>query len=263
MTGTQAAEAQASGEFVQSFARGLRVIRAFDGADELSLSDVARRVELPRAAVRRFLHTLEALGYVRSDGRVFALTPRILELGYGYLNARSLPELVQPHLERLSREVGESTSVAVLDGDDIVYIARVAVRRIMSVGITIGTRLPAVTTSMGRVLLAALPAEEREARLECASLPSHTARTLTDATALAAELDRVAEQGFALVDGELESGLRSIAVPLHGRGGVTAALNVSSSARSDGAATFREAVLPALRATATAIDAELRLTTDA
>src|SRR5690606_36124028 len=144
-----------SDDFVQSLARGLAVIRAFDADHaELTLSEVARRAELPRAAARRFLRTLAVLGYVRSDGKVFRLTPRVLELGFSYLSALSLPEIAQPHLERLSHELDESVSAAVLDGDDIVYVARVATRRIMSVGITIGTRFPARKTSMGRVLLA-------------------------------------------------------------------------------------------------------------
>lgn len=255
------ADAEASGDFVQSLARGLAVIRAFDGEHpELSLSDVARRCGIPRAAARRFLRTLETLGYVASDGRVFALTPRILELGFSYLSALSLPEIVQPHLERLSREVDESVSAAVLDGTDIVYVARVPTRRIMSVRITIGTRFPAYATSMGRVLLAALPEAERDAVLAASTLSPLTPRTLADAGALRDELDAVREQGWALVDGELEPGLRSVAVPLHGRDGrVAAAVNVSTSATRDSVDHIVDAYLPRLRETAAAIDAELRL----
>jgi len=231
-------------EFVQSFARGLAVIRAFD-ADHprLTLSEVAARTDVTRAAARRFLLTLEELGYVRSSGRDFTLTPRVLELGFSYLSALSLPEIVQPHLERLSREVDESVSAAVLDGDEIVYVARVPTRRIMSVGITIGTRFPARRTSMGRVLLAALAADERP--------PVEPE--------LAAELDRVAGQGWAIVDAGLEPGLRSVAAPLHGRDGrVVAAVNISTTANRVSLERLRTEHLPALLGATRAIDAELR-----
>jgi len=257
-------EDAASGDFVQSLARGLAVIRAFDADHpELSLSEVARRAEMPRAAARRFLRTLETLGYVRGTGgganRSFALTPRVLELGFSYLSALSLTEIVQPHLEALSRTVDESVSAAVLDGSDIVYIARVPTRRIMSVRITIGTRFPAYATSMGRVLLAGLPEDERDAVLTASALPSLTDRTLTDPDTLRDELARVREQGWSLVDGELEPGLRSVAAPLHGRGGrVVAAVNVSTSATRDTIEHLIETYTPQLLATTTAVDAELR-----
>ena len=254
-------EAAATGEFVQSLARGLSVIRAFDAEHaELTLSDVARRAGITRAAARRFLLTLESLGYVASDARAFRLTPRVLELGFSYLSSLSLTEIVQPHLEALSRDVDESVSAAVLDGTDIVYIARVPTRRIMSVRITIGTRFPAFATSMGRVLLAGLPNAAADAALAASDLAHLTDRTLTDRAVLAAELARVREQGWSLVDGELEPGLRSIAAPLHGRDGrVVAALNVSTSATRDSVGHVRDAYLPPLLRTATAIDAELRL----
>ena len=250
-----------SGEFVQSLARGLAVIRAFDAQHpELTLSEVARRTDLTRAAARRFLLTLETLGYVKFDGKIFALTPRVLELGFAYLSALSLPEIAQPHLERLSRRVDESVSAAVLDGADIVYVARVPTRRIMSVRITIGTRFPAFATSMGRVLLAAMTDDEADAVVAASDLASFTERTITDAAELRAELARVREQGWSLVDGELEQGLRSIAVPLHGRdGAVVAAVNVSTSASRDTVEHVREAHLPPLLETAAAIEAEVRL----
>ena len=250
-------DAEASADFVQSFARGLSVIRAFDAEHaELSLSDVARRADMPRAAARRFLRTLETLGYVRGSGdgtsRTYALTPRVLELGFSYLSALSLPEIVQPHLERLSRDVDESVSAAVLDGTDIVYVARVPTRRIMSVRITIGTRFPAYATSMGRVLLAGLPEGESDAAAAASPLLPLTDRTVTDPGALRAELARVREQGWSLVDGELEPGLRSIAVPLRDRtGAVVAALNVSTSATRDTVDRVVDVYLPALRSAAT------------
>src|SRR6476469_6668223 len=152
--------------FVQSLERGLAVIRAFDTEHpELTLSDVARETGLTRAAARRFLLTLADLGYVRSDGRLFALTARVLELGYAYLSALSLPEIAEPHLEALVADVRESSSLSVLDGDDIVYVARVPTSRIMRVAINVGTRFPAYATSMGRVQLAGLSDDDLTAYL--------------------------------------------------------------------------------------------------
>src|ERR1700745_4421962 len=164
-------------DFVQSLERGLAVIRAFDAEHrELALSDVARATGLTRAAARRFLLTLVKLGYVNfSQGR-FSLRPRVLELGYAYLSSLSLPEVALPHMEALVAEVNESCSISVLDDTDVVYVARVPTRRIMSITLAVGTRLPAFATSMGRVLLAALPdaeLEERVARTELRPLSSH------------------------------------------------------------------------------------------
>ena len=225
-----------SDQFVQSFARGLAVIRAFD-ADHprMTLSEVADRTGLTRAAARRFLHTLLSLGYVSSDERSFLLTPRVLELGFSYLSGLTLPELAQPHLEALSRTLGESTSASVLDGADIVYVARVPTKRIMNVAITIGTRFPAHATSMGRVLLAALSADELDLHLSALQdgpqPEPQTERTVTDPAALRAVLDEVRPQGWALVDQELEIGLRSIAAPVRGADGrVLAAVNVAGAA---------------------------------
>lgn len=248
-------------DFVQSLARGLAVIRAFNAEHaELTLSEVSRRAEISPAAARRFLRTLETLGYVRSDDRRFALTPRVLELGFSYLSALSLPETMQPHLEGLSREVDESVSAAVLAGTEIVYVARVPTRRIMSIGITIGTRFPAATTSMGRVLLAELP-DARVRELLAEHPPEAlTERTITDVDAVIDELTRVREQGWAIVDGELELGLRSLAVPVRGRdGGVAASLNVSTSATRDSLERLRDHHLPRALETAAAIEADLRL----
>ena len=253
------------GEFVQSFARGLGVIRAFDAQrPELTLSEVSRRAGITRAAARRFLLTLETLGYVRASAATgsstFALTPRVLELGFSYLSALSLPEIAQPHLERLSRQVGESVSAAVLDGTDIVYVARVPTRRIMSVRITIGTRFPAYATSMGRVLLSGIADAAADALIEASAIAHLTDRTLTDPGALRAELDRGREQGWALVDGELEPGLRSVAVPVRGRdGSVVAAVNISTSATRDSVERLTDEYLPLLRDAAAAIETELRL----
>lgn len=247
--------------FVQSLERGLAVIRAFDGDHrQLTLSEVARRTGLPRAAARRFLHTLVELGYVRTDGRMFALRPRVLDLGYAYLSSTSLPEVAQPHLEDLVTRVHESCSVSVLDGEDIVYVARVATKRLMTVAINVGTRFPAYATAMGRVLLAARPPAERTAYLGSVRLEPLTLHTVTDPGRLAAVLAEVADQGFALLDQELEEGLRSIAVPVRDAAGeVVAAMNVSASARRSTEALCQE-LLPPLRQAAAELESDLRRT---
>jgi IclR family transcriptional regulator, pca regulon regulatory protein len=216
--------------FVQSLARGLSVIGAF-GPDtpELSLSDVARATGLTRAAARRFLLTLVDLGHVRQDGKLFRLTPRVLTLGYAYLSSLSLPGIAEPHLEQLVREVHESSSMSVLDGHDIVYVARVPTSRIMTVAINVGTRFPAYATSMGRVLLAGLDAPALEEHLATLDLEQFTNRTVTSIDDLRARIDETRAHGYALVDQELEHGLRSIAAPVRNRHGkVVAAVNVSS-----------------------------------
>lgn len=249
-------------EYVQSLARGLSVIRAF-GAERpsMTLSEVARSTGLTRAAARRFLLTLVELGYVRTDGRLFTLSPRILELGYAYLSSMSLPEVAQPHLERLVAEVHESASVAVLDQEDVVYVARVATTRIMRVTINIGTRFAAHPTSMGRVLLAWLPADSLDTYFERATLHRHTSRTITSPIALRAELDRVRAQGWAMVDQELEEGLRSIAAPItDSTGQVVAAINVSTHASRTTVDAARNELLPSLLATAARIAADLQAT---
>jgi IclR family pca regulon transcriptional regulator len=245
--------------YVQSLQRGLAVIRAFDAdRSALTLSEVARATGLTRAAARRFLLTLADLGYVRTDGRLFSLTPRVLELGYSYLSAQTLPQRAQPHLEQLSRTVRESTSVSVLDGHDIVYVARVPTARIMSVAIAVGTRFPAYATSMGRVLLAALPPAELERYLASARLEPLTTRTVRDAGALRAELDVVRAQGWAIVDQELEDGLRAVAAPITDRSGAAvAAVNVSLHAARSTTDSIRRDTLPALLDTAAAISADL------
>ncbi|GHF14762.1 IclR family transcriptional regulator C-terminal domain-containing protein [Pseudolysinimonas yzui] len=247
--------------YVQSLARGLAVIRAF-GAERprLSLSDVARATDLTRASARRFLLTLESEGYVRARDGMFELTPRVLELGFSYLSAQSLPEVAQPHLEALSHAVGESSSASILDGWDIVYIARVPTRRIMSVGITIGTRFPAYVTSMGRVLLAALSAAELDTFFEGFRGEAFTARTIVDAGALRAELDRVADQGWSLVDGELETGLRALAVPVARGPATVAAINVSMPATGEDPTEQALRLLAAMQESAAAISRDLDLT---
>jgi IclR family transcriptional regulator, pca regulon regulatory protein len=245
--------------FVRSLERGLAVLRTFSAAaPELTLSDVARATGLTRAAARRFLLTLVDLGYVRTDGKLFALTPRVLELGYAYLSSSALPEIAAPHLERLVEEVHESSSVSVLDGGDVVYVARVPTSRIMAVSISVGTRFPAFATSMGRVLLSGLPAADLDAYLSEVHLVRLTPRTVTDADALRRVLDRVRAQGWAIVDQELEEGLRSVAVPIRDRDGrVIAAVNASAHASRSSLGALRRQLLPPLLATAARIEADL------
>jgi IclR family transcriptional regulator, pca regulon regulatory protein len=247
--------------YVQSLERGLAVIRAFDAQHAaLTLSDVARVCGLTRAAARRFLLTLTDLGYVRTDGRLFSLAPRVLELGYSYLSSISLPEVAEPHLERLVAEVRESSSMSVLDGDDIVYVARVPTSRIMRVAINVGTRFPAYATSMGRVILAGLPPADLDAYLARAKFEPLTDRTIHTPDALRAELARVRRQGHSIVDQELEEGLRAIAAPIRDRSGaVTGAVNVSIHAARATVDDIRERILPPLLAATAAIEADLRI----
>jgi IclR family transcriptional regulator, pca regulon regulatory protein len=247
-------------DYVQSLERGLAVIRAF-GAErpELRLSDVARATGLTRAAARRFLLTLVKLGYVRQEGSSFSLRPRVLELGYAYLSALSLPEVAQPHMETLVGEVNESSSVAVLDDLDIVYVARVPTQRIMTITIAVGTRLPAYATSMGRVLLAGLDGDALAERLGRVELEPLTPTTVRDVEALRQRIDEVRAAGWAAVDQELEQGVRSAAVPIRdGSQGILAALNVSVHATRMTMPALRRDVVPRLLRTAEAIEVDLR-----
>jgi IclR family pca regulon transcriptional regulator len=241
-----------NGDFVESLDKGLRVVRSFDAQHpSMTLSEVAERTELTRAAARRFLLTLVELGYATFDGKRFALTARVLDLGHAYLRSSGLPEIITPYLRRVSEAVHESSSVSVLDGPDIVYIARVSTRRIMSVDLGVGARLPAVATSMGRVLLAHLPTAERDARVAESELVAHTRHTVTSRPKLRALLTRVRERGYCLVDQELEDGLRSIAVPIVDRSGqVRAAMNLSAQANRVGLEAMKRMFLPALRGAA-------------
>ena len=236
------------------------MIRAFDGEHrELGLSEVARATGLTRAAARRFLLTLVELGYVHFDGSRFSLRPRVLELGFAYLSSLSLPELAAPYMEALVARINESSSISVLDDTDIVYVARVPTRRIMSITLAVGTRLPAYATSMGRVLLAALPAAELEERLSRIEVRPLTPRTVKDHDGLRRILDQVRKQGYAVVDQELEQGLRSAAVPIRDASGtVVAALNVSVHASRASMQELRGAFVPPVQEAAAAIEAELR-----
>jgi len=220
------------GDFVQSLERGLSVIRAFDADHpKLTLSEVAAATGLSRAAARRFLHTLVRLGYMHNNNGRFSLRPRILELGYAYLSSLSLPEVAMPHLEELVEQVRESSSVSELDGEDVVYIARVPTKRIMTVAISVGTRFPAYATSMGRVLLSDMPEEWIDAYLAQVSLHHFTGHTITSPGGLRQELRKIKTRGWALVDQELEEGVRSIAAPIRDADGkAIAAVNIPTHA---------------------------------
>ena len=246
-------------DFVQSLDRGLAVIRCFSSEHpSLTLSEVAERTGLTRAAARRFLLTLQELGYVGSSGRQFSLRPRVLALGYAYLSSFSVSQIAQPHLEDLTEELHESCSVSVLDGDDIVYVARASANRIMTIALTVGTRLPPYPTSMGRVLLAGLPEAELDAHLSRARLRKLTEHTVDDPDQLRAILADVRAKGWAAVDQELEAGVRSIAVPIRDSSGrVVAAINASAHAARVPMRTLEKQFLPRLLDAAQQIDAEL------
>jgi IclR family pca regulon transcriptional regulator len=259
---TAAAKEQRGPEYLQSLARGLSVLSAFGegGARGLTLSEAASATGLARATARRSLLTSVRQGYVETDGHRFRILPRVLELGYARLSQLTIGQLAQPHLERVAKTVHESASMAVLDGDDIRYVARAAAGRIMSVDIMIGTRFPAFATSMGRVLLADLSPAARERFLAAVRISPLTRYTVTDPAELLRLLEGVAAHGYALVDQELEEGLRSMAVPVRDpSGAAVAAVNVSMHAARTSAAEARAAVLPALRTAAHAISADLAL----
>ncbi|MDN0081699.1 IclR family transcriptional regulator C-terminal domain-containing protein [Crenobacter sp. SG2305] len=236
--------------FMTSLARGLAVIQAFSQQRRLmSISQISQKTGIPRAAVRRCLYTLAKLGFVAAeDGRNFALRPRILSLGHAYLASTPLAKAAQPVLRHVSNALNESSSIAILDGDEILYIARASTSRIMTIDLDIGSRLPASSTSMGRVLLSGLPAEEMSAYLDRVKLVQYTPNTLITREKLAAELAKVKSQGYSVIDQELEIGLRSIAVPILSQSGkVVAAINVGVQAARVSVAEMETRVLPVLR----------------
>jgi IclR family pca regulon transcriptional regulator len=234
--------------YVQSFARGLDVIRSFSAqAPRQTLTEVAGRAGLTRAGARRILLTLQTLGYVESDGKLFSLTPRILDLGFAYLSSMPIWNLAEPVMEALVEQVKESCSAAALDGNDIVYVLRVPTRKIMSIGLGVGSRLPAYCTSMGRMLLAGLPDEEVERRLRGSRRTQLTRHTMIDPDALLAKVQQARKQGWCQVNQELEEGLVSIAAPVTNRMGRTvAALNISGQANRTSPKLMQETMLPAL-----------------
>lgn len=234
--------------YVQSFARGLEVIRSFSAeAPEQTLSEVAAAAGLTRAGARRILLTLQALGYVEHDGRRFRLLPRILDLGFAYLSSMPIRDLAEPVMEALADRVHESCSAAVLDDLDIVYVLRVHTHKIMSTNLAVGSRLPAFWTSLGRVLLAGLPRDELLSRLQRVPRQARTPHTVLDDAGLLEQIDTARRQGWCLINQELEEGLISIAAPLVDRQGrVVAALNISGQANRTSAEAMQARLLPAL-----------------
>jgi IclR family pca regulon transcriptional regulator len=247
--------------YVQSFARGLGVIRSFSAdAPQQTLTEVAQRAGLTRAGARRILLTLVQLGYVQVQGRQFSLTPRILDLGFAYLSALPLWNLAEPVMEALVEQVKESCSAAVLDGAEIVYVLRVPTHKIMSINLSIGSRLPAHCTSMGRTLLAELDAAALDALLERHPPVARTARTITDPARLRHELAAVRAQGWCVVDQELEEGLVSLSAPIRDRAGrAIAAMNISGQAARTPAPQMVREFLPRLARAAAEISQLLQM----
>jgi IclR family pca regulon transcriptional regulator len=248
-------------DFVEALARGLDVLACFDADHRsMSLTEVAGAAGLARPTARRLLLTLAELGYVRSTGGTFALTPKVLALGMAYVGSLGLWDIARPHLEALVADTGESSSMAQLDGSDIVYVARVAVPKIVALRVEIGTRFPAVQTSQGKVLLAALSPDELDATLAVpsrAGLPPYIGRT-TDR--LQGELTVIRARGWALADEELAPGVRSVAVPIRdGAGLVRAAMNVTVHAAETSTEQLVQEHLPRLLRTAGDVSAEWAL----
>jgi IclR family transcriptional regulator, pca regulon regulatory protein len=246
-------------DYVQSLVRGLQVLRTFDAEHaNPTLAEIAGRTGLSRAAVRRLVLTLQHVGYLRAEGRGYSLTPRVLELGFGYLGTLNFTDLVQPILEALAHRVNQSCSMAVLDAQSIVYVARVPVRRVMAVALGIGARLPAFAASMGRVLLSGLSEADLKIWLAQCEPRKLTPHTVTDLRKLKRIVDEVRESQHAYVEQELELGLCSIAVPVRNRSGrIAAALNVSLSYHAGVAREALEKILPSVRDTARAIEGSL------
>jgi IclR family transcriptional regulator, pca regulon regulatory protein len=258
---------QTGPDFIEALARGLDVLRAFGpNRPTMSLSEVAAAAVLPRPTARRILLTLEELGYVRAAAGGFALTPRVLELGMAYIGSMGMWDIARPHMERLVAHTGESSSLAQLDGSDIVYVARVAVPKIITLAVTIGTRFPALQTSLGKVLLAVLPHDERERVLAEPSRSGITPRWNPDAAERDRVLCEVQARGWALTDEHLAPGIRSVAAPVRDDASgaadsahVVAALNVSVHAAETSIETLTERYLPLLLETADAISADWTL----
>jgi IclR family pca regulon transcriptional regulator len=247
--------------YAKTFARGLEVIKAFSPHEpDPTLSEIARKTGMTRAAARRFLLTLVDLGYVGVAGRRFFLRPTVLELGFTYLSVLSLPQLADRHLVALTERVQERSSLAVLDGDEVVYVAVAGTFRLFTNSVTVGTRGAAYLSSHGRVLLAALSPEELEDYLGRVKLERRTAWTVGDTAALRRRIEETRTQGWCVVEQELEEGITSVAVPVHGPDGrVVASVNLASHHNRRPAASLREEGLAALRETAATIERDLLL----
>lgn len=247
-----------SDTFVEAFAKGLAVIAAFGHQRKMTLADVARQTNLPRAGVRRLLHTLVVLGMARQDGDTFTLTPRVLQLGFSYLSSLSLREVAQPVIEKLSRKADEVVAISMLDGADVLYIARAEVTSVLRRSLITGSRIPAFCTSMGRVLLAGLPNEECSALLVHSERRQWTRTTVTDVAKLEREIEKVRAQGWSMVVEELELGAYGIAVPIYGANGSTiAAINLSTNLARHAPKALFKTFMPDLKAAADDISQHL------
>lgn len=245
-------------DYVQSLERGLAVIRSFGGNLELSLSQVAAQAGITRAAARRFLITLEQLGYVGHTGQAYRLLPRTLELGYSFLSSQPLPQLVQPHLQKLAYDLDDSCGVTVLDGDHVVYIARITINRLVGARLSVGSRLPAYCTAGGRVLLGSLDEKQLAEYLRTARLSKLAPKTLVDRSALRTEVLRGRKQGWYITDQQIEPGVRSVAAPLHdAQGNMVAAINVSSYSTRVTLQTLQKKFVPRVLSAARAIESEM------
>lgn len=252
-------------EFVQGLQRGFAVIKAFAAdATRLTIADVAERTGLTRAVARRYLFTLSELGYVVQNEAQFALTPRVLDLGFTYLSTLDVATVAQPVMETVAERLHESCSMSVLDGHECVYVARVPAKRIMSINLAVGSRLPAHATSMGKVLLAYLSPEHLDLYFLSATLRPFTKRTICTESALRRALQEVRERGWAFADQECEDGVRTVAVPLYNRRlSVQAAINVAGHASRVSMKALRAEHLPLLLDAARKISAALGANVDA
>jgi IclR family pca regulon transcriptional regulator len=247
-----------SDTFVEAFAKGLAVISAFDHHRKLTLTEVAQHTSLPRAGARRMLYTLVTLGMANQEGDDFTLTPRILQLGFSYLSSLSLREVAQPVIETLSRKADEVVAISVLDGADVLYIARAEVTSVLRRGLTTGSRIPAFCTSMGRVLLAGLSKEECSGVLTNSERRQWTRTTVTDVRELEHEIEKVRAQGWSIVSQELELGAFGMAVPIYGANGSTvAAINLSTNLARHSPKALLKKYMPALKAAADDISQHL------
>ena len=246
-------------DFLEALARALRIIQSFNRDQrQMTLSDIAKLVDLPRASVRRTLHTLIHLGFAETDGRLFRLRPSILTLASAYLMSNSISDILQPAVERLAAEAGEACSAAILDGDDVIMIAHAAPNRVLNLAAQIGFRLPAIASSLGRVLLAALDERQLESRLAHIALQKLTPMTIVDGAQLRLTIRKVREDGHSIVDQEVELGFRSISVPLRRLDGrVIASLNVGAHSRRCMLDTMRSVFLPKLQALASELQHQM------
>ncbi|MEJ6656942.1 MAG: IclR family transcriptional regulator C-terminal domain-containing protein [Pseudomonas sp.] len=248
-------------DYVAALASGLQILKAFDAEHpRMTLTEMASRTDMDRAKARRFLLTLEALGYVRRSGRDFELTPRVLELGHAFQASNQYRAVIQHYLQDITAEIGESSSLSVLDGADVVYVVRSAApHRLMAINLSVGTRLSAAYTSMGRVLLAQLPTAQLEKLLKDIKLQPHTPHSLTDMDALRAEIIKVGEQGYSIVDQELDLGLRSVATPIFaGNGDLLGAINISTNAARVPLEVLQNDYLPRLQRLADTVHKTIR-----